>query len=511
DFSNLLTTGIERIEVVRGPQSALWGSDAMAGVVHIITKPQADDSSSSGRLTVEGGSFGTGRAEASWRYRTDKASGKVSLGWLDTDGTNIARTGSEDDGYENSTLSVVGAVNINQALEVSYNLRLADTRTEFDKTEMGLQADADHHTAAEYIYGGARLSHQINDRLSHSLQVAKTDTDNNTDEGTAVKGITRGEKTAARYQFNVLGERHRLSLLAEHEDERFAQRGLVQPFGDPNHNRSLTTNSLAAEYRLDGDGLDLSISARQDANSDFKDALSWRATASWRLADDTRLIASAGRSVKNPTFSERFGSFTNFVGNPDLRPEKSLGYELGIRQALFGDRLNTSLTWFAADLTDEINGFFCPGDFDDPCTADNKNDKSERTGAELEVSWLASDQLEVRGHYTYLDATEEGAGGKEVDELRRPVHSGALSGVYRFDKGEVELSASITGEQEDIFFPERVTLDGFALVSLSGYYALNQRLAITLRLENLLDEDYEQVYSYASPGFGGYLGLRASW
>lgn len=510
DFSNLLTTDIERIEIVRGPQSALWGSDAVAGVVHVITRQSLGSAPPSFTMLVEGGSFGTIRDQASWRYQAGKLSGKVGFGQLETSGTNVARQGDEKDGYKNDTAFATGQLQINEAMALNYTLRYTDSATDYDKSSGGLQADADYEAVIQNLYAGVNLTHQLNERLAHSLHIAQTDTDSLYDEGGPVNREVSGTKTDLHYQLDVLGQIHRLSLLAEYEEEKLEQRGMVSRFGDPNQNRGTDVTSFAAEYRMDLKRLDLSFSARQDANSDFDDATTWRASISWQPREGTAVFSSVGESIKNPTFTERFGFFTNFVGNPDLKPEQSLGYELGIRQGFSDGRGKAALTFFAADLEDEINGFVydaAAGGF----SADNIDGESKRQGVELELSYQATDSFRLAGHYSYVDSTQDDSNGEAHNEIRRPRHSGSLSAIYQFSKGEMEVTATHTGEQEDTVFTfpaQTVTLSGFTLVNLAGHYNLNEKVALTLRLENLLDEDYEQIYSYASPGIGGYLGLR---
>ena len=164
----------------------------------------------------------------------------------------------------------------------------------------------------------------------------------------------------------------------------------------------------------------LSLSIRYDDNSDFDDITTWRATTSYQFGDTgTRLRATAGTGQKRPTFVERFGFFTNFTGNPNLKPEKSKGWDLGIDQALMGGRVNASVTYFSEDLQDEINGFaFDPvsGGF----TAVNRPDDSERRGFEAELGATLSPAVEISASYTYTDSRQPDGFGGLTREIRRP-------------------------------------------------------------------------------------------
>ena len=516
DFSQISTNDIERIEIVRGPQSALWGNDAMAGVIHIITIP--DNATNNFDATIEAGSFSTERATFAASHGSARHQMRLSVDYLHSDGTNIARNGDEDDGLKNLTASLAGRYEATDNVSLSYTLRHTGKTSEFDAIDFfttGLPVDADYETDSEYFYSGAALVHTINDTFDHSLKISRTDTDNETSGGNPDKDITRGVRDSFKYQFNYLGEANRLSLLLEHESEDYNQRGTASFFGDPNQNLSADTDSFAAEYRYGGDKFNFSLSGRQDNNSEFDDANSWRMTGNYKLSSTT-LFASVGESIKNPTFTERFGFFTNFIGNPDLDPEDSLHWEIGARTALLKNKLDLALTYFNADLENEINGFVFSaetGGF----TSANIDGKSERKGVELELGYSHSEQLSLKATYTYLDATQEDFNGDDITEVRRPEHSGSLVMNYRWQDAGVNFAVSYTGSQDDDFFPpappfkERVELEAFTLLSLSGYYNVNELVSVTARLENIIDEDYEQVYGFESPGFGGYLGLRMKW
>jgi vitamin B12 transporter len=516
DFSQISTNDIERIEIVRGPQSALWGSDAMAGVIHIITMPTAQ--SSSFDASIEAGSFSTQRTTFAASQGSDRYQTRFSVDYLDSDGTNIARSGNEDDGLENLTLSLAGHFAATDNLRLGYTIRHTDKTSEFDDIDFfttGLPVDADYETESEYFYSGVSIAHTINDTFDHSLKVSRTDTDNETSAGNPDKDVTRGVRDSYKYQFNYVGESNRLSLLLEHEVEDYEQRGTASFFGDPNQDLEAETDSFAAEYRFDGDRFNFSLSGRHDNNSEFDDADSWRMTGNFKLSQAI-LFASVGESIKNPTFTERFGFFTNFIGNPDLQPEESLHWEVGARTSLLNNKLDLALTYFDANLKNEINGFvydFSTGGF----TSANIDGESERNGVELALGYSYSEQFDLKATYTYLDATQEDFNGSGVTEVRRPEHTGSLTMNYRWQQAGLNFAVSYTGTQEDDFFPpfppyqERVELDAFTLVNLSGYYNVNELVTVTARLENMGNEDYEQVYGFESPGFGGYLGLRLKW
>lgn len=514
DFSQLTTHDIERIEIVRGPQSALWGSEAMAGVIHIITMPGAEVSGF--EIGAEAGSFSTSRATLDARHAGSKHQVKFSANYLDSEGTNISRTGSEDDGLENITAGLSGRYQATDRVSLAYTARYTDRKAEFDGTDFfttGLPTDTEYETESEYLYTGITLQHTLTDLFDHSLDISRADSDNETYDGNPQNSVTRATRDAIRYQLNMVGAANRLSLLLEHETEDYEQRGPIV-FGDPNKDLDTETDSVAVEYRYDSEQFNLSASVRRDNNSEFDDATSWRLTGNTHIAG-ANLFASVGESIKNPSFTERFGFFNNFIGNPELKPEESFHWEIGVRKGFAENQINLALTYFDADLENEINGFvFDPVTFG--FTSANVDGRSERSGIELELGYAPNSRFDMAMAYTYLDATQEDFTGNDVTEVRRPEHVASLTMNYTWPKAGINFVASYTGDQEDDYFPpfppfqERVELGAYTLVSVSGYYNLNDTVTLTARMENMTDEDYEQVYGYESPGFGGYLGLRVS-
>ena len=518
NFSHLMASQIERIEIVRGPQSAIWGSDALSAVVNIITRPgNFIDTLFSGY--AEGGSFNTVRTGFGVQHGTDRNQVKLSIDYLNTDGTNISRLGNEDDGYKNTTVNLTGTYDAADNIVLSYLLRNTKSTTNFDDIDFlntGLPTDANFFTESSQTYSGLSLAYDI-EKLSHTLSFSRTATENITSTASQVDDKSRGDKRQIRYQASLALEHHIITGMLEYEQEDFEQRGAASFFGDPNKNLNTDTKSIALEYRYDSDPVDLSLSGRHDSNSEFDDATAWRATAAWHLTNDsTTLFASVGESVKNPTFTERFGFFDTFTGNPDLRPEESFSWELGLRQSLMNNQMAMTATWFRADLENEINGFV----FDSSSgafTAANTEGESNREGIELGLNYNVTERFEVAASYTYLDATQADITGNDTTEVRRPDNSGSVSANYAFNNANLNVAIIYTGDQEDDFFPpfppfrERVSLHGFTLVNVSGTYRLNDNVELTLRLENLTDEDYEEVFGYSSPGFSAQVGVRVTW
>jgi vitamin B12 transporter len=409
---------------------------------------------------------------------------------------------------------------------VKSNLRYTDAENDYDGTDFstGLPADSANKTDVEQLYGRVAANFELLEgRWAQELSYAITDTNNknHSENAFAPTGFDVTEADAdvwvIGYQSSFrLTDDHAITGAFEHQQEDFKQRGPIG-FGDPNRDEDMDTDSWILEYRGElTSTLSILASARVDNNSDFDDKTTGRISAAWRVNNGTKLRAAFGTGIKNPTFTERYGYFNDFIGNPDLKPEESTGWEAGIDQRLLGDRLSLSLTWFHEELEDEINGFvFDPvsGGF----TAENENGTSERDGVEFNGSWSLMDQLSLNFAYTWIDATEEdNFTGENSDEIRRPEHiaSANLNWGFLNNRANLNLNVDYNGEQDDFFFPpvppyqERVELDDFTLVTVAASYQLSKNLQLFARVENALDEDYEEVFGYVAPGRSAYAGVR---
>ncbi len=528
-WEQLTTFDVERIEIVRGPQSALWGSDALAGVVNIITRRQHAEPGAG--VFFEGGSFGTVYGGANARTASDRFSASFGAAYLDSDGSNISRQGGEDDGYRNVTLSGAAGFEASEALALELGGRYIDAENDFDAIdyfETGLPVDADRVSKNESLFLSSAASLSLfDDFWANQLRVTFADSDNDNDSDGVADGSTAANTLGFFYQGGIEfvagpgAAQHAVTVALEHERVDFHQRGAATEYGDPNQDQNLDSTAYAAEYLLRAlEGWLLSASLRYDENSDFDNEYSWRIASSYRFfSSGSRLHASIGKGHKAPTFIERFGFFPDlFIGNPDLRPEESLSWEAGIDQPLPGGRAEIGFTYFEARLEDEINGFVMdPDTF--LFTATNGAGTSHRNGVEATFSARLSEHVGATASYTYTNSKEPQSGGGHERELRRPRHMAAanLNYVFAANRANVNVALVFTGEREDIFFPpfpaesEVVTLDSYSLVNVAASYRVTARAELYGRIENLLDEDYEDIYGFANPGIGAFAGLRMTF
>ena len=527
NWGTLTTSDIERIEVIRGPQSAMRGSDAMAGVVNIITR--SAEQPFSAKVFAETGSFSTNKIGLSIGHKADKYDVSLGVTDLESEGDNIiSGTGTNDnDGYENTSINFKASVDASDELRLTLSIGQSDGVSEYDEyaakigTEFHnefndlLHSDFDRFSSrvnAQYVSANGKWNHKI------SLSEAQFENNNfkYTSDGVAVaNGATESNRQGYQYVGSRLWEAsdQQISLLLERETEEYKQSGGWAMGSDANKVVDRDTDSIALEYRVDPvDKLTLSVGARQDNNDTFEDADTWKFEGVYRLDENTRFRVASGTAIKNPTFSELYGIYSGFLANPDLISEQSKSWEFGVDKALLDDRLEIKATYFNAKLENEIGSKSecienCANAdwMDDVWVTQpiNISGTSRQKGLELTSSWLVSESFVLDASYTYTDSTQNG-----VDEIRRARNLGSLNLLWRAqDNLTINANAQHNGAQTDI---GGVTLDAFTLVNVNANFNATDKLDLYLRLDNLFDEDYQEVFGYQTLGFGASLGLRYS-
>ncbi len=499
DFGLLTALPVGRIEVLRGAASSIHGPDAIGGVVSLSAARAAGFTG-----FAEGGSFGTGHGALGW---SGEAFGGVVSG-LTTDGVDAAGTGGEKDGSEALSGLVTGKFDLGTDWSVSLVglARQADSNFDTDTDFDGLLNDVDRRTQAEQRLVGAALNGRLGP-LDHVARASFNEVERDTFADGAMTDTAKGRRTKASWSPRHVAGLHTFTGLIDYERETY-QRSDEEFGGATDADEAFESLSFAGEYGLVAGAFDLAGSVRHDDNkSRFDDATTWRLGAGYALEHiGGRVRASIGTGIKNPTFTELYGFFTgSFIGNPDLKPEESQNWEIGWEQTVGG--FAYSATYFDASLESEIFTAFNP---DFTSTALNRAGESERRGVELAGRWQAAANLSVAGQATFFDSQNDTG----ADEIRVPELTASLSADWqaRPDGLRLGLALDHVGEQGDFDFgpfpARRVSLKAYTLASFTLDHPLTDRIAVTLRAENLLDQTATDVFGYNGPGAGAFVGLR---
>lgn len=507
DFGLLSGLDIDRVEVLRGEQSSLYGSDAVGGVIAFET---ADTSGFNAE--IEAGSRDTLNGSAGFNIAEDRYSFGGAVSGYTTEGVDSAGLDGEKDGSSNRTFLARAGVALGENWNISAlaTYREADSQFDSDTDFDGLLNNVDRETESEQMILGAALTGKTG-ALDHIFRANYNEVDRtNLADGTYTDS-TNGQRTKLSWSPSIsFGDdtvQHTLSALVDHESEDYERQSTDLAFGDPNQSQSFDTTGLAAEYRVEIDAFTANASARFDDNDGrFDDATTWRTGAAYSFNFGGRLRASAGTGVKNPTFTELFGFYPgSFIGNPDLQPEKSTSWEIGWDQSW--ERFTASITYFEADLEDEIFTAYTPAFLSTP---DNRAADSKRSGVELAARWSPTDRLDISGQVTSIESEADDGS----DEIRVPGVTASLSASWLANDKGLRFGAALdhVGEQDDFDFgafpSRRVTLDAYTLASLTAEIPVTERLSITLRGSNLFDEDVTDVFGYRGPGAGAFIGLK---
>lgn len=522
EFGTLIADEAAKLEVLRGQQSALYGSEAIGGVINYLTASGAE--APGVRVRAEGGSFGTIASAARVAGVNGALDYALSASQFSTDGSPNAPGGSRDIGADTWNLAGKSRWTVSDQLRFDVIARYTRSRTDINNSDYDSASPTFGYTIdspGSYVknrafYGLVRGELDLLDgRWTHraSAQIGRFERDGY--DVDAPSYGNRGQRNKASYEttyrFGSDTVKQQVTLAVDLERERFRN---TDPTGYAFTGwRHIDNLGLVAAYDLVADErLALGASVRHDDNDRFDNADTWRLQGSYRFDSGTRIRAAAGSGVKNPGFGELYGYVDGrYIGNPSLKPEKSEGWEAGLEQTFADGAALVGVTWFDSTLKNEIYTTYPAPLF--VATPANRATKSKQHGLEAFAQGRFG-AFQFDASYTHLKARENG-----VEEVRRPkdIASLAVTWFASDDRGSATLTVRYHGDQKDLaytdpsFVPVRVTLDDYTLVNFNAEWRLTDKVSVFGRVENLFDEDYQEVFSFVSPGRGVFAGLKASF
>lgn len=500
-----------RIELVRGPQSALWGSEAIGGVI-AVSGTNALATGASG--LVEGGAFGFRRAAGSASYSGGTAGIALAVGHQQADGIDSFDGRGDRDGFRNTAVRGFGQWAPVSKLELTATGFWLAGRSDFDGFDpvTFLRADTLDRTRNRLTAGRVGVEYgDEEDAWQGKVSASLLGSSNRNLLDRSEINRTRGRRSTVEGEFDrrfSTGKLdHALVVAASAENEHFSASD-VGFGGFTAQSRSRRHIALTGEWRASlADKVIADVALRRDAFNRFKDSTSVRASLLVRPNRQLSLTASYGEGIAQPTFFDLYGFFPgSFVGNPSLIPERSRGVEASVRYR--NGAFSGALTAYRQHLRDEIVGTFDPGTF--LSSAANADKASRRQGIEIEAAWRWGEVLRIGATYAYLDASEAVLASGRAREQRRPRHSGSIT--LDGKRGRLSYGASIAyvGERFDTDFDlfQRARLSAYWLGGARVAYELRKGIEVFGRLSNAFDEKYQDVVGYRAEGRSAYAGIR---
>ena len=518
DFGQLLTDDLARIEVLRGPQSGLYGSDAIGGVVSFTTKRGEGPARAS--LRLEGGSFGTFNQSGRISGSKNGFDYSVSLSHFRAAATPVTPPDLVPFGrpihpnfYDNETVSAKFGYQFTDTFRINsvtrfINSRLLLTGDDFStfpaapaafRSEAAVQQVFTRNEAEWTPFAGFHNILAINYSNLFNRQQGPLDPLATPDATTGL-----GERTRFEYRGDYLLSPGNIVLFGAQRDEESLF--TTSPGSVPDSLRARNGNTAGyGEVQLTPfDRAFLVANLRHDENDQVGPATTCRVAPSYILPfTDTRLKGSVGTGFKAPTLSQLYQSFPafNFFANPNLKPEESLGYDAGFEQPL-GDRVLVGATYYRNDFTNLINT-------NASFTSNENVGKAVSYGAEAFVSVRFSETLSGRVDYTNT-VTKNEITNQEL--LRRPRHKGSATAFWNplpgltFSGTVIVLGSFVDGNRD--FSVPRLKNPGFTLVNLAVNYDVSETVSVFGRIDNLFDRRYENPTGFLGPGLAVYGGVR---
>jgi vitamin B12 transporter len=504
--------GVQQIEIVRGPQSSLYGSAAMAGVVNIIT--QNGNGPLGGSLSFEGGSYNTFQEQASAQGGDAGANFSLTASRFDTAGfpSGDASTGDTLNNPDDDTsgLLKVGASPVSN-LTTNLVARYSQSHTNILQYAGVGGEDPNYFSDQKQLTLGSQTKLDLGD-WEQVLGISFVD-DNvvYTDQYDAAYPASSDSTSNYDGQMAKLTWQNNLKLAPEETlvlgGEGYKEWGYVNDaaYADyVSHNAEMGSAFLQSQTHVE-DRFFLNLGGRFDAHNQFGTHTTFQGGAAYFVPGmETKLSANVGTGFEAP---DLYQLYDPSYGNPALQPETNTGFDFGMEQPL--EVVKVGATFFHDDYANLFGA--------DPLTYQYINVALARTqGVEAFVELMGVKNLQLRVDYTYLDSRDISTSSSDLDAglplLRRPAHQGDLDGSYQFGKFELGGSLIYVGTRLDENFntSSLLTMPAYLLVNLRGSFQLDDQVKLFARVDNLFNQSYEEVFGYATPGLSAYGGIKVS-
>lgn len=517
DFGNLLVGDISRIEILRGAQSTLYGSQAIGGVLNIVTaEPKGR---LAGTLQGELGSYDTGTFKGSVGGEFDKLTVRLGGAYYNTAGISAFSAGREKDPFRNTTLTGRVGYAFTDDLRIDLRAYHADGKSSYDgfpAPAFAFADEGDYGTTRQFVgYAGLHFD-LFDDRLQSRIAYQSTSNDRGTflDNGIAVTRTGQYEGDNRRYEYQgtwAIADGYRAVFGLQREDSS------MDSLSAPQHAEVSQTSFYAQLQGEVVDGLTLTAGGRSDDHDTFGTHETAQFAAAWALDSGTVLRASVGQGFKAPTLYQLFSEYFN----RDLVPEQSTSWDAGVEQRLWDRKVVLSATYFSRDTRNQIDFLSCTTPLNALCLAPGHSSfgyyentaKTHADGVELQATLQPVEPLQVQLNVTQMQTENRSPGSANFGKslARRPDTTGNLSVSYAWERGfKTAVAVRYAGESFDNASNAR-RLDGYTLLDLRVGYSFNDSIEVFGRIENALDEEYQTAYQYGTLGRAGFLGLSTKF
>jgi vitamin B12 transporter len=519
DFANLTVESIDRIEILRGPQSMLYGSDALSGVVNIISKKGAGKPLIS--LVAEGGSYNTFKGALGVSGNEKAFNYNLSLGRTQSEGFSAASEkygNTEKDGYEGNNFVSRFGFDFNDDTFLNLFVRFTKSDADYDQSGGEFGDDPTYkYNQEEFVTRAETGFNAIKDfwdqriGISFYRNVRKYKYDSTSNNPVSSRSLYDGKRFKLDWlnTFNLPMNNFFTFGFDAELDQSTSQFYSLSSFGPFESIIPQTNVSIVGVYLQDQIKFDNRIFAtggiRYDNHEIFGSAFTYRFAPAYIIWETgTKIKATFGTGFKAPSI---FWLYDPFFGNDSLKPERSFGWDIGIEQYFWSESITVGATYFHNKFTDLIGT-------DENFKAININE-AVTEGIETFINALITEELLLKINYTYLQTEDKGDGSvdKGMQLLRRPRNKVALITSYDFlERANVTLEVIYNDVREDKDFSSfpatRVTLASYTLLNIAAQYNVLNWLTVTGRVDNLLNVDYEDIFGYATPGLSGYAGVK---